>query len=64
MTTNVIIIALVLLAIILCGVTIHLHRKIERIESSIEDCDIPEDKLKTAKHLLMPLKDYLLREDF
>lgn len=31
---------------------------------SIEDCDIPEDKLKTAKHLLMPLKDYLLREDF
>ena len=31
---------------------------------SIEDCDIPENKLKTAKHLLMPLKDYLLREDF
>lgn len=36
MTTNVIIVALVLLAIILCGVTIHLYRKIERIESSIE----------------------------
>ena len=31
---------------------------------SIEDSDIPEDKLKTAKHLLTPLKDYLLREDF
>lgn len=31
---------------------------------SIEDCDIPEDKLKTAKHLLMPLREYLLREDF
>lgn len=31
---------------------------------SIEDCDIPKDKLKTAKHLLMPLKDYLLKEDF
>ena len=31
---------------------------------AIEDCDIPEDKLKTAKHLLTPLKDYLLREDF
>ena len=30
---------------------------------SIEDCDIPEDKLKTAKHLLMPLKDYLLRDE-
>ena len=36
MTTNVIIVAIVLLAIILCGVTIHLYRKIERIESSIE----------------------------
>lgn len=36
MTTNVIIVAVVLLAIILCGVTIHLHRKIERMESSIE----------------------------
>jgi hypothetical protein len=36
MTTNVIIVAVVLLAIILCGVTIHLHRKIERIESSVE----------------------------
>lgn len=36
MTTNVIIVALVLLAIILCGVTIHLYRKIERVESSIE----------------------------
>ena len=31
---------------------------------SIEDCDIPEDKLKTAKHLLTPLREYLLREDF
>lgn len=31
---------------------------------SIENCDIPEDKLKTAKHLLMPLREYLLREDF
>ena len=31
---------------------------------SIEDCDIPEDKLKTAKHLLMPLREYLLRDDF
>ena len=30
---------------------------------SIEDCDIPEDKLKTAKHLLMPLKEFLLRDD-
>jgi len=36
MTTNMIIVALVLLAIILFGVTIHLHRKIERMESSIE----------------------------
>lgn len=36
MTTNTIIVAVVLLAIILCGVTIHLHRKIERMESSIE----------------------------
>ena len=32
---------------------------IERVRNRI-----PEDKLKTAKHLLMPLKDYLLREDF
>lgn len=31
---------------------------------SIEDCDIPEDKLKTAKPLLMTLKYYLLTEDF
>jgi len=31
---------------------------------AIEDCDIPEDKLKTAKHLLTPLREYLLREDF
>lgn len=36
MTTNMIIVAAVLLIIILCGVTIHLHRKIERMESSIE----------------------------
>ena len=31
---------------------------------AIEDCDIPEYKLKTAKHLLTPLREYLLREDF
>ena len=31
---------------------------------AIEDCDIPEDKLKTAKHLLTPLREYLLKEDF
>lgn len=31
---------------------------------AIEDSDIPEDKLKTAKHLLTPLREYLLREDF
>ena len=31
-----IIVAAVLLMIILCGVTIRLHRKIERMESSIE----------------------------
>lgn len=30
---------------------------------AIEDCDIPEGKLKTAKHLLTPLREYLLRED-
>lgn len=36
MTTNTIIVAIVLLAIILCGETIHLQRKIERMESSIE----------------------------
>lgn len=30
---------------------------------SIENCDIPEDKLKTARQLLRPLKDYLLKED-
>ena len=30
---------------------------------SIEDCDIPEDKLKTAKQLLEPLREYLLKED-
>jgi hypothetical protein len=36
MTTNMIIVAAVLLMIILCGVTIRLHRKIERMESSIE----------------------------
>ena len=36
---------------------------IEIMLYSIEDCDIPEDKLKTAKHLLMPLKDFLLRDE-
>ena len=30
---------------------------------AIEDSDIPEEKLKTAKHLLMPLKYYLLKEE-
>ncbi len=36
MTTNTIIVAVVLLAIIICGVTIHLHRRIDRMESCIE----------------------------
>lgn len=37
MTTSImIIVAAVLLVIILCGAIIHLHRKIERLESSIE----------------------------
>lgn len=36
MTTNMVIVAVVLLAIILCGVVIHLHLKIERMKSSIE----------------------------
>ena len=30
---------------------------------AIEDCDIPEDKLETARLLLMPLREYLLKED-
>ena len=30
---------------------------------AIEDCDIPVDKLMTAKQLLMPLREYLLKED-
>ena len=30
---------------------------------AIEDCDIPEEKLMTAKQLLMPLMEYLLKED-
>ena len=30
---------------------------------AIEDCDIPEEKLMTAKQLLMPLREYLLKED-
>lgn len=29
---------------------------------SIEDCDIPEDKLRTAKYLLTPLREYLLKD--
>ena len=30
---------------------------------SIEESDIPADKLQTAKLLLNPLRDYLLKED-
>ena len=31
---------------------------------SIEDSDIPEEKLTTAKYLLEPLREYLLKEGF
>lgn len=31
---------------------------------SIEDCDIPDDKLKTSRLLLDPLREYLLKECF
>lgn len=31
---------------------------------SIEDRDIPEHKLETARQLLAPLKEYLLKEAF
>lgn len=29
---------------------------------AIEDCDIPEDKLETARYLLTPLREYLLKD--
>lgn len=30
---------------------------------SIEECDIPQEKLQTARLLLNPLREYLLKED-